>query len=363
MEAKAIGRARGWARGLGGIAATLCGVAVTPHAHAQSSVSLYGIVDMWAGAEKLPGNHTAAVVTSNGMSTSFWGMGGKEDLGGGLRTIFAIEGFFRPDSGKFGSFDGDTTFSRNAYVGLQSDQYGTLTLGRQSSPLYLQATLYNPFYASFTFSPTVNHLYGGVGTYPAFTTDQGVFGGTAWANAAQYASPDFHGLNGKAMYAFGGGTDNSSKKWSTQLNYANGPFSASAVYQYLNFTSTPGDLTKFISGEKSQSAAEIGAFYDLRWAKLYGEYTWIDNSRTGAPDFHVNAYQAGVSIPLGTSRILASYGYERDAGGLNLTRQTATIGYDFPLSKRTDLYANYMYDHLTNASSGYTTGVGIRTRF
>ncbi|ABE36686.1 gram-negative porin family protein [Paraburkholderia xenovorans LB400] len=363
MKSQLQRRNRRWLRELGGFALAGSACALAGTAHAQSSVQLYGIVDMWAGVQKLPSQASAAVAAGNGMSTSFWGLGGKEDLGGGLQTVFAIEGFFRPNNGAVGSFDGDPMFSRNAYVGLQSSTYGALTFGRQSSPLYLQSTLFNPFYASFTFSPTVNHLYGGVGTYPAFKTDQGVFGGTAWANAIQFATPDFNGLTGKAIYAFGNTAgENGSRKWSAQMAYTHGAWSISGVYQYLNFSSTPGDLAHFIAGEKSQSVAEIATWYDFGFVKLYGEYTWTGNDRT-ADSFHVNSYQAGAAVPVGLGRVLASWGYSRNAGGLDLTRQTATIGYDYPLSKRTDLYANYMYDHLTNTSSGYTTGVGLRTRF
>ena len=53
----------------------------------------------------------------------------------------------------------------------------------------------------------------------------------------------------------------------------------------------------------------------------------------------------------------------RDGGGFDQTRQTASIGYDYPLSKRTDIYAAYMYDHISSMSSGNTYGVGLRAKF
>jgi predicted porin len=99
-------------------------------AQAQSSVTLYGQVDAWAGMTKnLGASDRAAVVNSGGMSTSYWGMKGSEDLGNGLKAIFTLEAFFRPDTGKGGRFDGDTFFARNSFVGLHSNTWGYLYVG------------------------------------------------------------------------------------------------------------------------------------------------------------------------------------------------------------------------------------------
>jgi len=78
-------------------------------AFAQSSVQLYGQVDEWVGAQKFPGGKTAVVVSGGGMSTSYWGMKGTEDLGNGYKAIFTLEGFFRAQNGQYGRFTGDTT--------------------------------------------------------------------------------------------------------------------------------------------------------------------------------------------------------------------------------------------------------------
>ncbi|HZZ11593.1 MAG TPA: porin [Paraburkholderia sp.] len=342
------------------LAATLSGGAGV--AHAQSSVQMYGIVDAFVGSVQAPGATRAWQQGSGGLSTSFWGFGGTEDLGGGYKTLFAIEGFFRVQNGKYGSFDGDPMFSRNAYVGLQS-RYGTVTLGRQSSLLYLAACQFNPFYASFTFSPTIVQMYAGLSTYPSYRTDQGLVGGTAWSNAVQYASPTVYGMTGKLLYSFADAAgDNGKKKWSAQLAYQHGPLALSGVVQYASFSSSAQDLAALLSGFKSQSAAQLGVTYDARLVKLYGEYLYTSNDRT-LNSFHVNTAQAGLSIPVGTSRILASWAWSRDGGGLDQTRQTWTVSYDYPLSKRTDVYAAYMNDHIDKLSTGNTFGAGIRARF
>jgi predicted porin len=344
------------------IAVTVVSIIIGTPAHAQSSVQLYGIVDTWVGIQKYPSKSVSWQEGGGGLSTSFWGFGGKEDLGGGYKAIFAIEGFFRPQNGAYGSFNGDPLFSRNAYVGL-STPAGTITLGRQSSLLYLQACQFNPFYASFTFSPTIVQMYAGLGTYPAYKTDQGIVGGTAWSNAIQYATPELHGLSGHAMYAFGdSSTGNGSKQYSVQASYRNGNFAAGGVYQYANFNSTAGDLNALLKGFHSQSAAQLAASYEFSIAKLYGEYTYTNNNVINR-NFHVNMLEAGLTVAVGIGRILASYAYSRDSGGLNQTRQTASLGYDYPLSKRTDLYTVYMSDRFAGMSSGETAGVGIRSRF
>jgi predicted porin len=89
-------------------------------------------------------------------------------------------------------------------------------------------------------------------------------------------------------------------------------------------------------------------------------YTYNDQQVTS---WHVNTAQGGASVPFGPGTVMASYAYSRDGGGFDQTRQTAAIGYDYPLSKRTDIYAAYLYDHITSQSSGNTYGVGLRAKF
>ena len=135
-------------------------------------------------------------------------------------------------------------FSRNAYVGIESP-YGTVTAGRLTTPLFVSTILFNPFIDSYVFSPMVYHTYLGLGTFPTYSTDQGVTGDSGWSNAVSYSSPNFSGLSATAMYALGNTTENGAKKWSGQVLYFHGPFAATAVYQYVNFNNVPGDLGSF----------------------------------------------------------------------------------------------------------------------
>lgn len=328
-------------------------------AYAQSSVQLYGQVDTWVGAQKFPGGNRAWQVAGGGMSTSYWGLKGAEDLGGGYKAIFTLEDFIRPQNGGSGRFTGDAFFSRNAYLGIESP-YGTFTAGRLTTQLFVSTILFNPFVDSFVFSPMVYHVYMGLGMYPPYMTDQGAIGDTCWNNAVQYSTPDFGGLSASVMYGLGNQADGSGQhKYSAQFLYFHGPFAATGVYQYANFNVAGGDLGSLIAGMKNQSAAQIGFSYDLKFIKFFAQYMYIKNDVT-AGSFHVNTAQGGATVPVGLGSMMASYAYSRNSGGSDQTRRTWALGYDYPLSKRTDVYVAYMNDQITSQSTGDTFGVGMR---
>src|ERR1700739_2517468 len=97
-------------------------------AHAQSSVTLYGIVDEGFNINTNAGGKHLYNLSSGVLQGSRWGLRGTEDLGGGLSAIFVLENGFDVNTGKLGQ--GGLMFGRQAYVGLSS-RYGTVTLGRQ----------------------------------------------------------------------------------------------------------------------------------------------------------------------------------------------------------------------------------------
>ncbi|SAL19574.1 porin [Caballeronia turbans] len=349
------------------VAAAMLGLFAAGAAHAQSSVSLYGQVDEWVGATKFPGGDRAWNVSGGGMSTSYWGLKGAEDLGGGYKAIFTLESFFRAQNGQYGRFQGDTFFARNSYVGIQGP-IGTFTAGRLTTQLFVSTILFNPFVDSYVFSPMVYHVFLGAGTFPTYRTDQGVVGDSGWNNSVQYTSPDFNGLSGSVMYSFGNTAgDGRSKKYSAQFLYFHGPFAATGVYQYVNFNNVPGDLTTIdgfaTPGYKSQSVGQLGASFDMKYVKFFAQYMYTKNDFDGPGTFHVNTGQGGVTVPVGPGTVMASYAYSRSNGGLDQTHKSWAVGYDYPLSKRTDVYAAYLNDKYTSMSSGDTFGVGIRAKF
>ncbi|AJX34944.1 porin [Burkholderia oklahomensis] len=342
---------------IAGAAGAAC---VAPVARAQSSVMLYGIADVFAGSVKNPGGRAAIVQQGGGMTTSFWGIGGTEDLGGGNKAFFALESYFQPQSGAYGRYAGDSLFSRNAYVGLQT-RFGQLRFGRITTPLYLATIQFNPLFNSYTFSPMIFHTFKGVGA-------EGVVGDSAWNNAVAYTIPTFGGFNAGLLYALGNAAGrNGAKKWSVNANYTHGAFAAAAIFQYVNFSATPGDLGGALAaapGLSSQRTVQVDASYDWRVVKLFAQYMNVAN-RAPSGNFHGDTLQAGVSVPIGVGLLLASCAYTHSSGAAadGEHRSTGALGYDYPLSKRTDIYAAIKVDRVGGLSTGVTSGAGLRTRF
>ena len=145
-------------------------------AFAQSSVQIVGTADAFIGSMRAAGDaKSTMLVGSGGMTTSYFGFKGGEDLGGGLKANFALTSFFQMNNGSQGRFGGDTMFSRDSNVGL-SGSFGSFTVGRGLAPNFLPTVIFNPFGDSFTFSPLVLHanvpLFNGTGwsaTTPADT--------------------------------------------------------------------------------------------------------------------------------------------------------------------------------------------------
>ncbi|MPW22260.1 porin [Paraburkholderia sp. CNPSo 3157] len=331
-------------------------LAVSSHAaHAQSRVELYGQVDAWAGSQRLLGNSGAWVIGGGGMSTSYWGLRGSEDLGGEWRATFGLEAFFRPQNGRSGSFDGEPFFGRNAYVGI-GGPYGSIDLGRLVTPYFVTTVIFNPFVDSYTFSPMVLHTYVGV-------DNQGLVGGYAWNNAVVYHSPKVRGLTADVIYALGNQPgDGNAHKWGGALNYTIGPFAASVAYQSQPFDTVPGDLDIVTPGFSRQTALQVAASWDFNGIRLYGQYQRIAD-RITMGDLTTNGGQVGISLPLDGGNVLASFVHSKTSGGNGVSRNTLAAGYDYNLSRRTDVYTAILADRATGMSSGLTYGVGIRSRF
>jgi predicted porin len=98
-------------------------------AHAQSSVTLYGTLDAGLIYTNNQAGHSNWQQGSGSVSDTYFGLRGSEDLGNGLHAIFTLESGFNLNNGSLK--ENNTLFNRQAYVGLQSNQYGTVTLGRQ----------------------------------------------------------------------------------------------------------------------------------------------------------------------------------------------------------------------------------------
>lgn len=339
-------------------AAMLCIMA----AHAQSSVQVTGVVDMYAGSMKFAGDQNKTnMVGSGGMTTSWFGFKGTEDLGGGLKAHFNLTSFMRADTGTPGRFNNDPFFSRDANVAL-SGGFGTVMLGRGLAPNFLPTILSNPLGDSFTFAPLVLHanvpLFNSTGWGTSKALGRTTPSDTGWSNEIIYSTPSIGGLKANLHYQFGEQTGANDSKKNIGLNalYFAGPLTLTGFYErdQISNPSTPNDPLP-----NTRKNWMLGGAYDFTVAKAFLSYGQSDEDNTNAK---AKTVQVGASVPLGGGKVLASYAQTK-LQPVNQSRKTLTVGYDYELSKRTDAYLMIMNDRITSYESGNSFGVGVRHRF
>ncbi|WP_408591938.1 porin [Paraburkholderia tropica] len=220
---------------------------VAANAHAQSSVTLYGVIDEGIDYVSNSGGHSLWRMrdgTYDGAYGSRWGLKGTEDLGGGLSALFRLESGFSTENGQMRQ--GGRLFGRQAYVGLSDTRFGTVTLGRQYDSVvdYLQ-----PLTAPGQLGGPLVHAGDIDNTDNSFRVD----------NAIKYASPKIGGLTFGGLYSFtntnaaGRGTTG---LWSIGANYAFGGFTIAGAYL---FAKQPAALLTDGNYVSNTTGAEIGA--------------------------------------------------------------------------------------------------------
>lgn len=349
------------------IAAALSAAFVAP-AMAQTSVTVTGLVDNFVGTMKNSGDaSTIRQVGSGGLTTSWIGFKATEDLGGGLKAKMNLTSFLRTDTGEFGRFAGDTLYSRDANVGLTGG-FGGISLGRDLAPNFLPTVLFNPFGDSFQFSPLILHADVPTGPFGARTWANSLAGDTGWSNEIIYTTPDFGGLTANFHYQLGQVAGNTGKKnIGANALYFHGPLALTAFYQrvQVNNPLDAGTPTSIVQTVGALNATEqkvyfVGGSYDFKVVKVFATYDRASHD----VDLTDKTWSLGASVPLGNGKILAGWADTKRSGtGLDVKRDTVTVGYDYDLSKRTDLYAMVMNDKVTNLSSANSVGLGIRHRF
>lgn len=329
--------------------AALASIAAGAHAQSSESVQIYGLVGTYVSSLKRSDMPARQLLEgSGGLVTSYIGVRGSEDLGGGAKAIFALESFFQPDTGGMGRNSTDPLWSRNSYVGF-SGGAGRLTFGRQTNPTYTAMGLVNPFGTSVVFSPLVLHTF--VANYSG-----AVIGDTVWNNTVQYVTPDYKGLVGTAIYGLGEAAGHNGKgDLGLHLSYTGGGFTA--------VISGQRQRTSAVAPTVGQYTYLAGAAYDFKAAKVYAATAITQNVgvETGA-----HTYELGLSVPItAADSLLAEWARTRHSGGrpADQLRNTATLGWDHFLSRRTDVYATYMADRLSGSGLGNSFGVGIRHTF
>lgn len=341
---------------------------ISATAQAQGSVTITGLADACVGSVRMAdGSSRVQAVHSGGMTTSYFGLVGTEDLGAGLKTHVALTSFLRMDNGSAGRFDGDPFFARDANVGLSGD-FGSVRLGRSAAPNFIPSTVVNPFGNSFTFSPLILHANVNTAQYRYRTTPSD----TGWSNQIVYGTPQWKGLQLNVQYQFGeqpGSTISKNKhNFGANLTYKAGPLTFTGYYERDQISNpvNPSILAAAIAGEQvpmTRKVWMVGAAYDAGDAKGFASY---GRSTAEITRYAANTTSLGISAPLGIKKqglFLAAIARTEVSGPFNGQRVTASVGYDYFLAKRTDLYAIAMRDRMTSFRSENSFGFGIRHRF
>ncbi len=322
-------------------------------ASAQSTVSVYGVVDVGLVRESGAAAGSVNKLTSGIGSGSRLGFKGSEDLGSGLSAIFVLENGFQADTGAMGQ--GGALFGRQAWVGLKG-HFGTLTAGRQYTPQYLAVAAADPF-GSGLAGDTKNLI-------PATGN-----AASRMDNAVKYVSPAFGGVTAELAYGAGevAGSAASGRQIGAALAYAAGPLTLRLAHHNRN-----NDSATVHDSDNARNSV-VTAVYDAGVAKAhfaYGSNKGLNSSplRNAANPFGYAAAPVastdsrdlllGVTVPAGRHTWLASYIRKDDRRALNQDAGQIALGYRYALSKRTDLYtAIARIDNKRGA--GYTVGGAI----
>lgn len=310
------------------LAAAALAMAASCGALAQSSVTLFGTVDV--GIAHLTGEGRSRTgLSHSGANVSRFGFRGIEDLGGGLAAGFWLESGFSPDNGN-GPFNAPISFNRRATVSLISP-YGELRLGRDDSATFLNTLLFDPF------------LTNGVGGTNAFVMNGAPI---QISDAVSYfLPPDLGGFYGQVQHAL-------SERLNTDPTVG-------GEYNGARFGWRGGALHLAVSAAKLQGLTQTqdvrirnaGASYDF--GVVQPMLLWASEKRGGV---EVRALQVGVKVPVGAGEIRASAG-RYDTVGSNADWRKFALGYGYHLSKRTQLYATYA--RLNNAA-GSARAIGVQ---
>jgi len=363
-------------------------------AHAQSSVTLYGVLDdsiQYINNNAVNGKNQSSIgLAAGNLQGNRWGMKGTEDLGGGLKAIFQLENGFSPNNGTLGQ--GGKMFGRQAFVGLQSDQFGTVTLGRQYDPV-----------VDLVQAVTADNYWGSTFTTPSDVDNNDNSSRTN--NAIKYTSNTYSGFQFEAMYAFGGvaGSTGAGQTWSGAATYSNGPFSLAAGYIRMDNSNTaaaraagdPAGWNSTSDGTFNSINVPFASAKSIGIASVAGQYVIgpvtagirysnaqykADSLSTFASTERYNVGAGFVNYQLTPAALLGlGYTFTHGSGnGESASYNQISLGGDYNLSKRTDVYlvGAYQkasgtgavasvadYDSLSASDSQAIVSLGIRHKF
>lgn len=362
-------------------------------AQAETSVTLYGLLDSGIGYQQFKGTNAAGDsikasrtgILNGGQSGNRWGLKGAEDLGQGLKAVFVLESGFNINDGTSGQ--SSRLFGRQATVGLASDAWGQLDFGRQTN-------IASKYFAGVASPFGTDWSQAQIGA--AFSTA----GSLRYDNMVMYQTPNFSGFqfglgysfnaNGSQAFKQSGGDEPNTRAWTTGLRYSNGPIAAALTYDQFKSADTAATRATNKAGISVKSW-NLGASYDFEVVKVHAAFGqtrngWfeapsaLDSKVTGFDSFtgmnaidglKINSYALGLSAPVGANgKVLAGWTMadlrNDGTGASGRKQQVYSLGYSYGLSKRTSVYALGSYAKNVAFSDNLKStfvGAGVRHQF
>ncbi|MGH8777952.1 porin [Paraburkholderia sp.] len=349
------------------VAAASC-CALSASAYAQSSVTLYGILDTgveYVSHANAAGNGVVRMPGITGELPSRWGLRGSEDLGGGYKAVFNLESGFNTRGGDSGQ--GGRLFGRQAWVGIASP-YGQLSLGR----------VYTMTYWAMIDSDVLGPDIYGSGSLDSYLPN------ARSDNTVAYKGT-FHGLTVGATWSFGRdsagtgnspgqgtcagqvpGQSNNCRQWSAMLKYDAASFGVAAAYdEQRGGASAAANFFDGVTPFPLTSGADKDVRMQLNgWANVFGVHLgggWlgrmVEADASGGPDVRSNMFYLGASYPITPAFTLDGEVYRITNREQDARATMTTLRGTYSLSKATAVYLQAAY--LSNSAHGrYTVSSG-----
>ena len=290
--------------------------AVTGAASAQSSVTIYGKVDLGLVLDSGSAAGKSIRIDSGVTGGSRLGFKGVEDLGGGMKAAFQLETGFCADSAAGGPnfCTGSNSFMGRQAHGDLTGSFGALSAGRQYSLGFNNLSTIDPFGTGF--AGQVNNIVD-----PS---------GIRLNNSATYSTPSIGGVTASAEIAFGEETGNwqANRETGAGLTYASGP-------AYVGFTFY--DVGNANGNGAARKNYLLGGTYDFGVVKLHA----LVQKSTGPTSLDVLDLMGGATVPLAGGSLMASYIHHNDRTLADKDANQIGVGYIYPLSKRTSVYTAF----------------------
>ncbi|MBL0728097.1 porin [Piscinibacter sp. HJYY11] len=330
-------------------------------ASAQSSVTIYGVLDQAVSK----GNGGTAVNTgANGTSkawqlrqstTSRLGFRGNEDLGGGLSAQFLIEHRFRPDTGEAATSSTNPFWEGGSYVQLTHAAAGSVYLGRWYTPAFWVSLKSDPF------------GWDGVGqmgsrSWAGFLTPGPTGAGVRSSNTVGYKTPNWGGFTANLATGLGEGSATVGRDDGLNVEFTSGPIYFGVGYEKINGGPLPA------AGGNGDGSSLINAAFHWNFG-VVKPMLYVARSKNGLNNNDSNTWlQFGLTAPIGPGTL--KFAVARLSPEDNRDETKVGIGYDYYLSKRTNLYADFGQAKKDGAAApgvGFTNNrafaLGVRHRF